>query len=127
MTIEELRADIDRIDSEMIRLYAKRLETAKQIGQYKKEHHLPVYDPSREREVLNRAAEAAGEENGNGVRALFSFLMAQSRASQMLEGKEQSEMGRLISQSLEETCFPLLRTDCAITASCRSKTAWRVP
>ena len=38
MTIEELRSQIDRIDSEMIRLYGERLETARLIGQYKQEH-----------------------------------------------------------------------------------------
>ena len=103
MTIEELRSQIDRIDSEMIRLYGERLETARLIGQYKQEHHLPVTDPGREREVLNCAGEKAGEENENGVRALFGFLMAQSRVRQMLDGKEKSELGRLIRKSLDET------------------------
>lgn len=103
MTIEELRAQIDRIDSEMIRLYGERLETARLIGQYKQEHHLPVTDPGREREVLNRAGEKAGEENENGVRALFGFLMAQSRVRQMLDGKATSELGRLIRKSVDET------------------------
>ena len=103
MTIEELRAEIDRIDREMIRLYGERMETARQIGRYKQEHHLPVTDPAREREVLNRAGEEAGAENENGVRALFGFLMAQSRTSQMLDGKKQSDLGGLICRSLEET------------------------
>ena len=103
MAIEELRAEIDRIDSEMIRLYGERMETARQIGLYKREHGLPVTDPAREREVLNRAGEKAGAENENGVRALFGFLMAQSRTGQMLDGREQSELGELIRRSLEET------------------------
>ena len=103
MTIDELRTQIDRIDSDMIRLYAERMETVKQIGRYKQEHHLPVTDPAREREVLNKAGAQAGAENENGVRALFGFLMAQSRTNQMLEGKETSELGRLISRSVEET------------------------
>ena len=101
--IKELRAEIDRIDSEIIRLYGERMDTARRIGQYKKEHNLPVMDTEREREVLNRAGEKAGEENENGVRALFGFLMAQSRTSQMLEGKEPSEMGKMIRTTLEET------------------------
>ena len=103
MDIQELREQIDRIDSDIIRLYGERMETARRIGQYKKEHHLPVTDTEREREVLNRAGEKAGEENENGVRALFGFLMAQSRTSQMLDGKEPSEIGELIRRSLEET------------------------
>ena len=103
MTIEELRTQIDRIDREIVRLYCERLETAHRIGLYKKEHHLPVSDPAREREVLNKAGAEAGEANENGVRALFGFLMAQSRTSQLLEGKAQSEFGGLITRSLEET------------------------
>ena len=103
MTIEELRAQIDRIDSDLIRLYAERLETAAAIGRYKQEHHLPVSDPAREREVLNKVGAEAGEANEAGVRALFSFLMAQSRTKQLLARKEESELGRLIRRSLEET------------------------
>lgn len=103
MTIEELRARIDRIDSDLIRLYAERLETAAEIGKYKQEHNLPVFDPAREREVLNKVGAEAGEANENGVRALFSFLMAQSRTSQMLDRKQESELGKLIRRSVEET------------------------
>ncbi|QUA52835.1 prephenate dehydratase [Aristaeella lactis] len=103
MTIEELRARIDRIDSGLIRLYAERLETAAEIGKYKQEHNLPVFDPAREREVLNKVGAEAGEANENGVRALFSFLMAQSRTSQMLDRKQESELGKLIRRSVEET------------------------
>ena len=103
MTIEELRTEIDRIDSELIRLYGERLETAKQIGRYKQEHNMPVSDPAREREVLRKVGEEAGAENEAGVRALFGFLMAQSRTNQLLERNEQSELGRLISRSLAET------------------------
>ena len=103
MTIEELRARIDRIDSDLIRLYAERLETAAEIGRYKQEHNLPVSDPAREREVLNKVGAEAGEANENGVRALFSFLMAQSRTSQLLDRKKESDLGRLIRRSVEET------------------------
>lgn len=103
MTIEELRKEIDRIDSEMIRLYGERLETARQIGRYKKEHNLPVTDPARERDVLDRAGKEAGEANADGVRALFGFLMAQSRTKQLLENREESELGSLIRRSLQET------------------------
>ena len=103
MGIAELREQIDRIDSELVRLYGERLETARLIGRYKQEHHLPVTDTGREREVLNKVGEEAGEANENGVRALFGFLMAQSRTNQLLEGKEPSGMGKLIRQSLQET------------------------
>ena len=82
MDIQELRKEIDRIDSEIIRLYGERMETARRIGQYKKEHSLPVTDTEREQEVLKRVSELAGEENAEGARELFRLLMAQSRATQ---------------------------------------------
>ena len=81
-TIEELRARIDRIDSELIRLYGERMKVSEQIGLYKKERGLPVRDPAREQALLDRVGELAGAENADGVRALFSLLMAQSRARQ---------------------------------------------
>ena len=103
MSIEELRGEIDRVDNEMIRLYGERMEIARKIGEYKRANNLPVQDTERERNLLNRAGEKAGEENENGVRALFGFLMAQSRTSQLLAGRGESELGQLIRESLAET------------------------
>ena len=79
MDIQELRTQIDRIDNELVRLYRERMETAREIGRYKREHRLPVLDPERERKLLDRVGEAAGEEYRDDVRDLFSFLMARSR------------------------------------------------
>ena len=82
MTIGKLRAEIDRIDSELVRLYGERMKTAEQIGEYKREHHLPVRDEQREKELLDKVGRQAGEENADGVRELFALLMAQSRERQ---------------------------------------------
>ena len=86
MDIQELREQIDRIDSEIIRLYDERMEMARKIGQYKKEHRLPVRDETREQELLDRVGKEAGTAHEQGVRALFSLLMAQSRAYQEQQG-----------------------------------------
>jgi len=103
MSLDDLRGRMDSIDSELVRLYAARMETAREIGRYKKEHGLPVYDPERERKLLNRVGAEAGEENEQGVRALFGFLMSQSRTSQMLDGRKPGETGQRIRESLEKT------------------------
>ena len=87
MEIQELRKQIDEIDSRMVELYIRRMEVAAQIGAYKRERGLPVLDTERERELLNRVGALAGPENENGVRALFSMLMAQSRSRQMTEDR----------------------------------------
>ena len=103
MDIQELRTQIDRVDDELIRLYGERMELTRQIGRYKRERGIPVLDTERERNLLNRVGEKAGEENENGVRALFGFLMSQSRTSQMLDGRPESRIGGQIRAALAET------------------------
>ena len=103
MDIQELRNRIDRVDDEIVRLYGERMELTREIGRYKRENGLPVLDTERERNLLNRVGEKAGKENENGVRALFGFLMAQSRTGQMLDGKKESRLGGQIRAALAET------------------------
>ena len=69
MDINELREQIDEIDRKIVELYGRRMETASAIGLYKREHNLPVFDSERERNLLNKVAEQAGEDNEQGIRA----------------------------------------------------------
>lgn len=112
MELQELREKIDRVDDELIRLYGERMELTRQVGRWKRENGIPVLDTERERNLLNRVGEKAGEENENGVRALFGFLMAQSRTNQMLDGKPESRLGAQIRTALKETpeLFPAKAT-----------------
>ena len=112
MELQELREKIDRVDDELIRLYGERMELTRQVGRWKRENGIPVLDTERERNLLNRVGEKAGEENENGVRALFGFLMAQSRTSQMLDGKPESRLGAQIRAALKDTpeLFPAKAT-----------------
>lgn len=82
MGLQEMRAEIDRIDREIVTLYLRRMETVKAIGAWKRENNVPVRDPEREKRLLDEAAAMAGEEYGDGVRALFRLLIEQSRACQ---------------------------------------------
>ena len=53
MDLKELRNKINEIDEELLSLYLKRMDISKQIGKYKKEHNLPIYDSKREEELIN--------------------------------------------------------------------------
>lgn len=53
MDLKDLRKQINEIDDEILSLYLKRMNISKQIGQYKKEHNLPIYDQKREEELIN--------------------------------------------------------------------------
>jgi chorismate mutase/prephenate dehydratase len=80
--IQELREQIDHIDSQIIDLFKQRMDTAAQIGAYKRANHKPVLDRSRERKVLAHAADQVPEELKSYTQVLMSTLMEASRATQ---------------------------------------------
>lgn len=57
--LDDLRADLDEIDTEILDLLAKRFEKIKLIGELKKEKNMPILQKSREEVVINRARKAA--------------------------------------------------------------------
>ena len=54
MSLDELRREIDRIDSQILRLLNKRAAAAVKIGRAKRKNRSPVRDPQREDMVLKR-------------------------------------------------------------------------
>ena len=83
MKIDELRMQIDALDSELTELLKMRLNIVEGIVQYKKENGLPIYDKAREESLLKRISERAGEEYCVEAVALFNKIMNVSRAYQV--------------------------------------------
>ena len=61
-----LRQQIDQIDNELIEALAKRMRVSREIGQYKKEHSMPVLQTNRYDDVLNSRAKSAEEMGMSG-------------------------------------------------------------
>ena len=59
--IEKARAEIDRIDGEMARLFAARMDAVRAIAGEKRAQGLPVRDPVREEEMLAARRAAYGD------------------------------------------------------------------
>ncbi len=55
--LENARKTINQIDQEMGALYEKRMNAVQEVLAYKKENGLPVFDASREQEVIERNLE----------------------------------------------------------------------
>ncbi len=54
-----LRRQIDELDNNLLELLAKRMRVSKEIGQYKKEHNMPILQEQRSDEILkNRISQA---------------------------------------------------------------------
>ncbi len=82
MKIEELRKEIDHIDEELVALFVKRMGVAGEVAAFKKEAGKPVLDPQRERQLLNRVSELAGEDFESQTRILYNLIMSLSRSYQ---------------------------------------------
>jgi chorismate mutase/prephenate dehydratase len=52
--LKKLRFEIDKIDETILQLINKRALLAKEIGEIKKKNNLPIFVPSREKEILER-------------------------------------------------------------------------
>ena len=103
MDLEALRTEIDGIDTQLTDLFVKRMKIAAQIGQYKKEHNLAVMNQGREREILSRISQQAGEELDSYARILFATLFDLSRTYQEMLMSEASKVSREIAASLKNT------------------------
>ena len=53
-SLEEARQVINRIDKQMAELFEERMQAVEQVALYKIAHNLPVYDPERERFMIDR-------------------------------------------------------------------------
>lgn len=87
MTLEEIRKEINTIDEKLIPLFAARMECAKKVAGIKKGSGQAVFDPARERRILDSVERRAGKYGGE-ARLLFSVLMDLSRSLQysLLDG-----------------------------------------
>jgi chorismate mutase-like protein len=60
-TLDDLRADIDRVDEVLVRLLNERARVACEIGRVKKEQGIELYQPDREKQVLAHVRNVASE------------------------------------------------------------------
>lgn len=58
--LNSARAGINGIDEEMARLFCRRMEYSRIIGEYKRRRGLPVRDEAREKELCERSCEYIG-------------------------------------------------------------------
>jgi chorismate mutase len=80
MTIDDLRREIDRLDSDLLRIFNQRADFALKIGEIKKAQGLPVYDPAREKKIFQRMKEEnPGPLDDDAIVRLFERVIDESR------------------------------------------------
>lgn len=100
MELDMLRDRIDVTDRELLRLFKQRMELVRRVAEYKASHGLPVYQPQREQELLDRVAVLAGEDYAGSARMLFTAIMDISKALQHTALAEDGALDALLEQAV---------------------------
>lgn len=82
MDIKDARKKIDEIDGQIIKLFIERMNTAAEVAEYKKQNGKAVFDPAREREIINRVTAEATPELESYAKTLYLTLFDISRSYQ---------------------------------------------
>jgi chorismate mutase len=83
MSLADWRRRIDDLDKKLVELLNERSRCALEIGKIKQAEHLPLYQPDREKEVIENA-----ERNNSGpltdaaIRRLFERIIDEARAAE---------------------------------------------
>lgn len=87
--LEKERSRVTAADEKIVPLLLERMEAVAEIGRIKQREGLGVKDVGRERKVLDRVGELAGEENAEYVQEIYREVMNQAcRFRERQEGKE---------------------------------------
>jgi len=107
MDLNEIRNQIDRVDSEILKLFLERMHLGEEVAVYKRDNALPVLNKAREREILARVQAEAGEMEPYAYQ-LFTTLMELSKVRQTLLTAGPSRIRPMIEQALAapEVVFP---------------------
>lgn len=82
MDLDNIREQIDEIDTQLLALSCRRMDVVKGVAEYKIENNMPVLRPEREKAILERVKADAGEQYGDYAVDLFENIMRVSREMQ---------------------------------------------
>ena len=81
--MKNLRNEIDKLDLEIVQLLEKRFDVVKEIAKFKIKNNIPVYDPERETQVLEKSLNnLENKEYFDEIEKIFKQIMASSKTYQ---------------------------------------------
>ncbi len=103
LDLNEIRKEINATDKKILEQFIHRMNLAAEVAEYKKQHNLPVLDAARERELLARIADMAGEEFEKYALILYHTMMDVSKSYQHTRLSPKSQIYSDIQAALEKT------------------------
>jgi chorismate mutase len=102
LSIDDLRERIDVIDNQLVRLLNVRVACAVEIGKLKHELGMPVYQPDREKRVLEKvrqsAHDLAGPLTSEAVVRIFERIIDEARRAERESGSAGEDFGPSIGE-----------------------------
>ena len=85
MELSEIRTKIDAVDDQLLSLFLERMTLSEEVAAYKNEHKLPILNKAREREILAKVTQRAGDWERYAYH-LYStlFELARSRQAELI-------------------------------------------
>ena len=123
MDLEELRKQIDEIDSQMCDLFARRMQVVTDVARYKKENNMVVYHPSRARNVLHNVSKRLGPEFEGYGRTLYHTIFDLSESYQTRVLAEGSEFFNAIKEVTSVPPQPFPKRASVACAGCEGSYA----
>ena len=103
MDLNDYRKEIDRIDDQLIALFAQRMETAEKIAEYKKANGLRVLDARREKEKMREILDKTPDDLREYVSSLYSLIFELSRSRQSCLLGTKGDLPAKIAEAIEKT------------------------
>ena len=113
-SLDEARSIINEVDSEMARLFVRRMEAAKTVAEYKKERGLRIYDAQREEEVVRRNSALVEDDELRGYYVNFlknNMAVSRSYQDMLMQGMRVAYSGTegAFAHIATEKLFPAAR------------------
>ncbi|MCI6569335.1 MAG: chorismate mutase [Dysosmobacter sp.] len=107
MELNEIRTRIDAVDDQLLQLFLERMGLAEEVAAYKNEHHLPIMNKQRERDILAKVMKKSGDKERYAYH-LFStlFELARSRQAELLTAPTKVEAQVKASLAAGGEIFP---------------------
>ncbi len=92
MELSEIRTKIDAVDDQLLGLFLERMALSEEVAAYKNQHSLPILNKQREREILAKVTERAGDKERYAYH-LYStlFELARSRQAELISSPTRVE------------------------------------
>ncbi|MBP3580286.1 MAG: chorismate mutase [Clostridia bacterium] len=103
LDLEKIRLEINETDNELVRLFLRRMELSGCVAEYKRQNNKPVFDPARERAIVNRITKDMDAEMASYFSMLYNTIFEISRAKQNKMLLEDTSLAQDIKKAKENT------------------------